>query len=633
MSDEAIEVHKRPVRRQLINVIHHNRCMWDRDWFGKGHAIQIVERVWFSDGTSVKRVVTKEKPIVVYRVTEGDKALKRPHTFVKAEDCVEYESPYDKIDEHAASLTGQQQFYQETRGPGQRERRRLIHMNHNLHGTDVNLTDHYIGRYMDAYKDMIDRTVGLECGFADVEVDIGDYDGFPDPLLPDGPPAPINLLSYMHRPTRTMTIRVGRYSARPNPQIAEFEAGANANRVWLLGEVNRATFEKAGLIYPQEIAEGDAPPSEKAVEKMRFGARVPTGEEIADMMNTDEAAHKTARCHDVILLFFDDELALLLDFLHQVNEVDKPDALMFWHAEFDFNTITGRLRKLGVDPEVAMCPEEVRPRTGAQYDRDTFNIEPSDDGSTMTVNGGTIWLDQMLVYASLRKQAGKAESYSLDHTIRTELKEHKLEYEGTIREFPYNNFKNFVLYNALDVAPMATLEDKTGDIDLLYRLSLMTRTRITKVMKKTICLRNFAEKFFGDKGLILSNNHNRGNPRTGEKFRGAFVADPALMRPTGITVGGARSKTVHDDVIDFDASSMYPSIMIAFNVDADGQLGRVVIPSVHSGAEATDQDSAEIMEVLACGDVLEAGRLLLGMPGLDVLAAQVLDAPDEGASV
>lgn len=81
---------------------------------------------------------------------------------------------------------------------------------------------------------------------------------------------------------------------------------------------------------------------------------------------------------------------------------------------------------------------------------------------------------------------------------------------------------SFLIYGGIDVVPMAALEARTEDIALAYQLSMMTRTRFHKIMKKTICLRNLAEIFYRERGLALSNNRNRNKERTDSaKFRGA----------------------------------------------------------------------------------------------------------------
>ena len=605
-----------PARRhQLIHVIHHNKARYDPQWFGKGQAILIVEKVHLPDGRSVKRVIKQDNPTVVYHLTapEFQEQHKLPELAYPADKCDEYESPVDEVDRHVAELTGQMSFYNETRGPGANRRRRKLHDHRWLHGSDANLVDQYIDRYMETYskQGLLDTTTPLDLAYADIEVDPVDHVGFPDE---HDAPCPVNLITYFHKPSKKLIQFVGRFGVFENPLIPEFEADADTQRLRILTEVNRAMLVKGKVAGLDGSPVTDDTPWETLACMMGFAE--------CDEIAFSEEAEKLVRCTDLEFRFFDDELSLIRAFLHQVNEVDRPDVIAWWNMHFDALTLMNRLRKLGCDPEYEFTPKDFRPWVLADYNEDTFNTEPTDNGDVFTVTSYTIWLDQMLLYAALRKTGGKKESYGLDFTLRSELKENKFEYEGSIRDLAYRNFADFVLYGAIDVVPMATLEDKTEDIALAYQLSMTTRTRFHKIMKKTICLRNLAAVFYRERGLILSNNRNRNKERTDTaQFRGAFVADPKLMGHTGIYVGGQPSDRVFDDVVDFDATSLYPSIILATNIDASGQVGRLVIPQ----EDGTDADASLLVEAWACGDMVEVGRAWLGLPGVAELAELVIE--------
>ena len=182
-------------------------------------------------------------------------------------------------------------------------------------------------------------------------------------------------------------------------------------------------------------------------------------------------------------------------------------------------------------------------------------------------------------------------------------------------------------YGALDVVPMATLEEKLEDVAQAYQLSMVTRTRFHKIMKKTVCLRNLAAVFYRNRGLALSNNHNRNKERTdSEQFQGAYVADPKLLKPVGALIGGNRSDRVFETVVDFDATSLYPSIILATNIDASGQVGRLALPDPETGAF---RDSSHLMTAWASGDYVEVGREWFGMPGTAELLSIISNASQE----
>jgi hypothetical protein len=103
------------------------------------------------------------------------------------------------------------------------------------------------------------------------------------------------------------------------------------------------------------------------------------------------------------------------------------------------------------------------------------------------------------------------------------------------------------------------------------------------------------------------------------------VANPSMMAKTGILIGGEPSDRVFDDVVDVDATAMYPRIMMAFNIDAAGQIGRLVTVN----PDGTDADTDLYMEALASGDPIAVGQQWLELPGLAELADLVLDKNEE----
>ena len=95
------------------------------------------------------------------------------------------------------------------------------------------------------------------------------------------------------------------------------------------------------------------------------------------------------------------------------------------------------------------------------------------------------------------------------------------------------------------------------------------------------------------------------------------------MAKSGITIAGERSNRVFDEVVDFDATSLYPSIILSANIDTTGQVGRIVL----LGENGEEIDSSLLMEAWASGDAVEIGRRWLGLPGLDELAALLAEEP------
>ena len=54
------------------------------------------------------------------------------------------------------------------------------------------------------------------------------------------------------------------------------------------------------------------------------------------------------------------------------------------------------------------------------------------------------------------------------------------------------------------------------------------------------------------------------------------VAAPELMDRVGISLGDLLSNLIFDNVIDEDLSAMYPSIILACNIDASTMIGKIM---------------------------------------------------------
>jgi len=222
---------------------------------------------------------------------------------------------------------------------------------------------------------------------------------------------------------------------------------------------------------------------------------------------------------------------------------------------------------------------------------------------TFTVIDGINWMDQMLYYANVRKTMGQKESYKLDAIAFEELGKEKLEFGPgeTIKNLAWKNFIKFTEYNIRDVVLLHLLEDKNLDMDMLQRLSEITNTRKSKVFAKTVSLKNFVSKFAQDNGFVMNNNKNakygdessyynrnfltsntliehkeiyRHLFETNENF-GAYVADPNQNLPdNGMMLNGKNSNFLFENVFDEDFTALYPSIIRAYNLDKNTQVGK-----------------------------------------------------------
>ena len=203
----------------------------------------------------------------------------------------------------------------------------------------------------------------------------------------------------------------------------------------------------------------------------------------------------------------------------------------------------------------------------------------------------------------------------------------------------------FVKYNIKDVLLCYKLEEKNKDVFLFYLIAEMTRTRLAKAMKKTISIKNLAYKFAMDRGYVMGNNinikysnDNANKEEIKEKFEGALVADPNLNKAVGKEIMGRLSRYIHELVIDFDLSSLYPSIFMAHNISVSTQYGRLYImlkkDDKHNYGKTEGRDlGGELLEDLSTMDYNNIAIKHHNLSSTDMLIKKVIQKQKQLKSV
>jgi hypothetical protein len=87
------------------------------------------------------------------------------------------------------------------------------------------------------------------------------------------------------------------------------------------------------------------------------------------------------------------------------------------------------------------------------------------------------------------------------------------------------------------------------------------------------------------------------------------------MDNTGIFINGNQSRSIFDDVIDFDLEALYPSIILALNIDKSTQHGQVIYKVKNENGEEEDL-SDRLFDSLGSRDFITFGKKYLGLPSI-----------------
>ena len=482
--------------------------------------------------TNTKYVEIIDDPDIDYYILNEGESVAKNALFIEEDKVTKITTKYRNLEKDIAERTGNLEFFKTNIYNGNRYANKRLHSEcTNIFNSDMNIDDFYRYKFNLLYKNEAFKPTKA---YFDIEVDGIDQAGdFPEPGE-----CPINAITYVdveHMCVFTFLLR-----NKDNPLIQEFE-----------NNVNDKMYSELKLFIKERVG-GEKNELKYGLNNMRYK-----------------------------MIFYDEEIQLINDFFNVVN-TSKPDFLLAWNMAFDVPYIIQRIYNLGYDAAQIMSHPDFKYKY-VNYYIDTRADEITERGDYCKLSSYTVYLDQMVQFASRRKaQKGAFANWKLDYIGDETVGIRKLDYSHittNIAKLPYLNYKVFVFYNIMDTIVQYCIEHKVGDVDYLFNKCLMNNTRYEKGHRQTIYLVNRATKEFKAQGLIIGNNKNKFNPKPTEKFPGAHVADPKKLSPYAKYKVYGLPIMVFENLDDFDYSAMYPSIINEFNLAPNTQIGKIKIPN------------------------------------------------------
>ena len=224
-----------------------------------------------------------------------------------------------------------------------------------------------------------------------------------------------------------------------------------------------------------------------------------------------------------------------------------PDILTGWNTKFfDEPYIINRFRKiLGEDETKKLSPwNYIGERKTKINGREmiAYNIM------------GVESLDYIELYKWYAPGGKSQESYRLDNIAQVELNKGKISYDeyDNLHALYRLNYQKFIEYNIKDVELIVELEEKLKLLELGVTLAYDTKTNFEDIFAQTRMWDSLTYSYLFEKNIIVP-------PRiTKEKdgmFEGAYVKE--------VQVGK------HDWVASFDLNSLYPHLMMQYNISPE----------------------------------------------------------------
>jgi DNA polymerase elongation subunit (family B) len=256
----------------------------------------------------------------------------------------------------------------------------------------------------------------------------------------------------------------------------------------------------------------------------------------------------------------EDEEHLLLKFLDFFSSPEKcPDVITGWNVRFfDIPYLVNRVSKLlGLEQVKKFSPWgliEHRKVVRRGKEDETYDLR------------GIQTLDYMELFQKFGYSYGPQESYSLNHISYVVLGEKKLSFEeaGSLKNLYKEDFQKYIDYNMKDVQLVDRLEDKMGLITLAMTVAYKGGVNYMDTFGTTAIWESIIyRKLLSQKTVPPVNT----NASIKKAFAGGYVKDPQVG--------------MHDWVVSFDLNSLYPNIIVQWNMSPETLISQSEEEGVH----------------------------------------------------
>jgi DNA polymerase elongation subunit (family B) len=248
------------------------------------------------------------------------------------------------------------------------------------------------------------------------------------------------------------------------------------------------------------------------------------------------------------------EADMLKSFLHWWKKTDF-DVVTGWNIEFfDIPYLTNRIKNLlGNDWANNLSPWGIlRERT---TNSSLWKVMWNKDQQLYDIVGIAI-LDYQQLYTKFTYT--KQESYKLDHIAYVELGERKMDYSEyeSLNELYINDPQKFIEYNIRDVELITKLEEKMALIELAYAIAYDAKVNMEDAFTSVLLWDVIIHNYMLSKKIVVDQTQKKDKDK---QFEGAFVMDPIVG--------------IHDWVVSFDVNSLYPSLIVQYNMSPETYRG------------------------------------------------------------
>jgi DNA polymerase elongation subunit (family B) len=154
----------------------------------------------------------------------------------------------------------------------------------------------------------------------------------------------------------------------------------------------------------------------------------------------------------------------------------------------------------------------------------------------------------------------------------------KINFSGSLQDLYENNFTKYVFYNVIDSVLVYYIDKKLRSMEVLLTLATITKLPLYKAASPVAITESLIARKLAEQQKRIGTEWDKEDGKKDTKYAGAFVKEPLSGYYSGVSA--------------FDFASLYPSIMMQFNISPDSFLEKV--------SEAEVKERRKDQEVIVC---------------------------------
>jgi DNA polymerase elongation subunit (family B) len=233
---------------------------------------------------------------------------------------------------------------------------------------------------------------------------------------------------------------------------------------------------------------------------------------------------------------FDSEYDMLYTFFKDI--LYRLPCVTGWNLlGFDWPYLVNRCQRINIDPSICSPSGKLKGKSRLPEHK--------------------LVVDYLEIYKKWDRVVKMKENNKLDYVGQQAAGIGKIHYNGTLKDLYQIDFEKFVFYSAADSVLVRYIDKKINTMTTFFKIASLARVEILRAYSPIWVTEVFMLREFLKDNKVFTEVRVSGEQGS---FTGAYVQDPV--------------KGLHNAVACFDFASLYPNVMVQFNISPESYKGK-----------------------------------------------------------